>query len=329
MKSGMAVRRLLWAGGLGCGLVLAGLSLPGARAASTTGAAVNPDSAFVTFLVGRGQYQTVSSCNPVVPFPDAKSLSDVKALFDPKGWIASPNVIENYAAHGACASGREEYANWAQLDNLAQAPDAWQPVSAGVHYLRLADLTASQVQAESCGALSGLAAQGFTRAWGLFAFAGGQYKYNSGAGPSTGNAMADIVQHCFAFGRMYGNGVNTRSGTLAPWLVRTLAPIGGTPDTSGGTYEVPSRVISDIKAGVRPDRWFVMQFYRFRSGYVAGNHNCLGPETTHFTKYNEEYCWEDFQAVIGAVPSSAVVVDPATVACAWGRLPDSGWHPGC
>ncbi len=287
------------------------------------------DSAFVTFLFGRAQYQTVRSCRPPVPYPDAKSLSDVKALFAPKGWIASPNVVVNYAANAACATGREEYATWPQLDSLVQSPDGWSPISAGEHYLKLADLTASEVQAETCGSLPNLAAQGFTRAWGLYAFPSGQDKYNSGAGPGSGNAMADIVRHCFAFGRVYGTGLNSRNQLQAPYLVRTLAPIGGKAAGSSGTYVVPSRVIRDLQSGIGPDRWFVIQFYRFRSGAVAGNHNCLGPESTHFTSYNEEYCWEDFQEIINAIPANAVVVDPATVACAWGRLPDDGSHPGC
>jgi hypothetical protein len=141
--------------------------------------------------------------------------------------------------------------------------------------------------------------------------------------------MADIVQHCFAFGRTYGNGVNVRSSMRAPWLVKSLSPVGGTTAGSGGTYEVPSQIINRFKTSIGPGRWIIIQFYRFRSGYVAGDHNCLGPEDTHFTKYNEEYCWEDFQSIVNAVPSSAVVTSPAAVACAWGRLPDSGNHPGC
>ncbi len=322
LSGGSTVRRLLCTGALAAGLAVATLAAPRAGASVT---APNPDSAFVTFLFGRAQYETVSSCRPPVAYPDAKSLSDVKALFAPRGWIASPNVVVNYAANNACATGREEYASWAQLDSLVQPPDGWQPISAGEHYLRLANLTASEVQAETCGSLPGLAAQGFSRAWGLYAFPSGQVLYNKGGGPSTGNAMTDIVQHCFAFGRVYGNGINSRSSMRAPWLVRTFAPIGG----AQGAYVVPSRVIRNIQAGVGPDHWFVVQFYRFRSGAVAGDHNCLGPESTHYTTFHEEYCWEDFQQIINAISASAVVVDPATVACAWGRLPDNGSHPGC
>jgi hypothetical protein len=342
-------RALLFGAALGTGMILAGLSLPRSGAAPATGlpdattssstststpttstTVANPDAAFVTFLFGRAQYQVVVSCRPPVPAPDAKSLSDVKSLFSPKGWIASPNVVVNYAARAACASGREEYATWAQLDSLVQPPDSWEPVSAGEQYLRLANLTAKEVQAESCGSLPGLAAQGFERAWGLYAFPSGQDKYNSGAGPSTGNAMADIVQHCFAFGRVYGGGINSRSSLRAPWIIKALAPIGGTAASNHGTYQVPSRIINDqVARGIGPGRWFVLQFYRFRSGYLAGDHNCQGPENTHFTSYNEEYCWEDFLTIVNAIPASALVVDPATVACAWGRLPDAGWHPGC
>jgi hypothetical protein len=339
---------MLFGVALGAGLVVAGMGLPRSGTAlaglpdSTTSSSTsstsststtsvgNSHAAFVTFLFGRAQYEVVVSCRPPVPASDTKSLADVKALFTPKGWIASPNVVVNYAARGICSAGREAYATWAELDSLLQPPDSWQPVSAGENYLRLATLTASQVQAETCGSLPGLAAQGFNRAWGLYAFPSAQYRYNSGAGPSTGNAMADIVQHCFAFGRVYGSGINDRSTMHAPWFVHALSPIGGTSASNHGTYEVPSRIIrNQVLPGIGPDRWFAIQFYRFRSGYLAGDHNCLGPENTHFTTYNEEYCWEDFQTIVNAIPATAVVVDPATVACAWGRIPDSAWHPGC
>jgi hypothetical protein len=62
---------------------------------------------------------------------------------------------------------------------------------------------------------------------------------------------------------------------------------------------------------------------------VAGDHNCLGPINTHYTKYNEDYCWEDFEAALAAIPASAVVTDPATVACAWGRIPAADPKPTC
>jgi hypothetical protein len=33
------------------------------------------------------------------------------------------------------------------------------------------------------------------------------------------------------------------------------------------------------------------------------------------------YCYNDFLAVLDAVPDAVVVTDPATVATAWGRVP--------
>ncbi len=270
-----------------------------------------------------------AACHPPVIPPDGKTLDDVAALFHAHGWQGTTNVVVDYADAGLCG-GAKDYANWAELAALQSAPYRWQSISASQSYpLDLAALSGSQVQAESCGSLSTFAAKGYTRAWGLFAYPAGRYTYNSGDGAGTGNAQMDIVHNCFAFGRVYGSGVNRRSTLGPPWLIRALSPVGGKAAGSGGRYMGPSMIAGRVAAGIATDTWLVIQFYRFRSGAVPGDHNCLGPESTHFTTLNEEYCWEDFQAILGVIPSDAVVTDPATVACAWGRFPDAGPRPLC
>jgi hypothetical protein len=307
-----------------------GAAVAGARAGAGSGAtppAAGPS--FVTILFGRAQFATAASCNPVKTAPDVKTLADAAKLFQAKGWKGTPNVVIDFANTGRCA-GRKDYASWTQLSSLLSTPFGWQSISGSQSYpFNMASLTASQVQSESCATLPALTAKGFSRAWGLFAYPGGDYTYNKSGVAGSGNAQADIVHNCFAYGRIYGNGSNERARLVAPWLIQALSPVGGTAAGSAGTYQVPSVVAQKVATRVKPDSWFVIQYYRFRSGAVAGDHNCLGPESTHFTKFNEEYCWEDFQVVLAAIPAGAVVTDPATVACAWGRLPDAGPRPKC
>jgi hypothetical protein len=33
----------------------------------------------------------------------------------------------------------------------------------------------------------------------------------------------------------------------------------------------------------------------------------------------ERYCWNDYQSILDAIPATATVTDPKTVAEAWGR----------
>ncbi len=311
-------------------LMVAALAATGASAVAVS-RQQTAGPAYVSFLFGRAQWSPSQSCNPPVPPPDGKTLADVKQLFAVHGWIGTPNAIVDYAKLGPCATGKAIYANWSQLTSLHVSPAPWEAISASLSYVSdFAKLTASKVQLQSCGSLPAFTANGFNRAWGLFAYPGGKIYYNKTGTPGSGNAQTDIVHNCFAFGRIYGSGSNTKAqATASPWLISALSPVGGKAADAGGTYVPPSRVISHLTAGIQPDRWFVLQFYRFRSGAVAGDHNCLGPENTHFTHYNEEYCWEDFQSILNAIPTSAVVTDPATVACAWGRLPDAGTRPAC
>ena len=44
----------------------------------------------------------------------------------------------------------------------------------------------------------------------------------------------------------------------------------------------------------------------------------------HWTSQIETYCLNDFLSVLSAIPAGAQVVDPATVATAWGRVPGGG-----
>lgn len=290
----------------------------------------SPTPPFVSILFGRAQWARGHSCNPPTPPPDAKTLADAWQFISAKGWIATPNVVVNRATSGAC-SGANIFATWNQLQSLHVSPTPWEAVSASQTYpFNMDSMTANEVQTQSCGTLPTFVSYGFNRAWGLFAYPGGKHLYDKNGTPGDGDAQTDIVHNCFAFGRVFGNGRNTRASTTAsPWLISAQSPIGGPSVASGGHYALPSTIIrNSLTPGIGPDQWYVIQFYRFRSG-TGSDHNCAGPEQTHFTNLPEDYCWEDFQTIIDAIPPIAVVTDPATVACVWGRLPDAGPPPTC
>jgi hypothetical protein len=139
-----------------------------------------------------------------------------------------------------------------------------------------------------------------------------------------------MVASCYAYGRRYGSGLNTRSRMRAPWYQSTLSVNGGncnTPSLRCYTYAAPRRYASPITlrdriASLRADQWFVMQHYRFVTGSMSGQWDCSAADwRRHWTASPEEYCWNDYLSVLDRIPASVVVTDPASVAVAWGRQP--------
>ena len=73
------------------------------------------------------------------------------------------------------------------------------------------------------------------------------------------------------------------------------------------------------------DEWTSLQFYRFLVG--AGTDGTLSWDCTspnwqdHWTSQGEAYCYNDFLAVMAAIPANVETVSPATVATAWNVNP--------
>src|SRR5207244_5768837 len=58
----------------------------------------------------------------------------------------------------------------------------------------------------------------------------------------------------------------------------------------------------------------------FVTGYQPGHWDCTSPNAQeHWTNDTERYCWNDYLAVVSALPANVTVTDPASVGAAWGR----------
>ena len=73
--------------------------------------------------------------------------------------------------------------------------------------------------------------------------------------------------------------------------------------------------------------WLSLGSYKFVVGQRAGpgrqQWDCTSPDPArHWTTDDEVYCWTDYLAILdGLAPLQLEVVDPATVAERWGRVP--------
>lgn len=282
-------------------------------------------TAYLTISFGRTQWvQTDTACHAL---PNTVNLGQVASQMQSMGLMGTGNVITSRtpASGFLCWGQFELQPGWDELATLRDS-FGWQFVSASQSYKDMTTLTTAQQQAESCGSLPIFQAHGHMRAWGLFAYP------NNKLNPTV---QANVVAHCFAFGRKYWNGVpNYRPTTKAPWFLKTDSVNGGACNdptqpcyTLGGSrYRSPAALAALVN--VAPDHYYNVQFYRFVTGKQGVLHgpgftwDCTSSDwTQHWTSNGELYCYNDFLSVIGAIPPSVVVTDPATVATAWGRLP--------
>lgn len=310
---------------------------------------------FVTLLLGRsraGVDPDAAACGRpglVSPGGNRLSLAEVarKARSVRAGVTFTGTVITSDA--NAPPDGCSSETSW---DHLAELRDdyGWSFVSQGKEYVTLPNRaiaypygTAQSQSDNICGSLDDLAANGHTRAWGMFAY-------------PDGNGRDDVARYitteCFAFGRIYQPGVNTRglyaaaNGVVAPDLryVRATSVLGGRcADVSlpcshltvrnNRSYMSP-RVLQRL-VGVGPGQWAVVQVYVLAEGFrivppedptAHLQWDCRGSGPAHWdqhwTSRPEIYCWNDLADVIQSIPASATVTDPATVAEVWGVVPD-------
>ncbi len=95
---------------------------------------------------------------------------------------------------------------------------------------------------------------------------------------------------------------------------------------SGAGYDPPAEVLARIGALGDGD-WLSLGSYKFVVGQRAGpgrqQWDCTSPDPArHWTTDDEVYCWTDYLAILDALaPQQLEVVDPATVAERWGRVP--------
>ena len=186
-------------------------------------------------------------------------------------------------------------------------------------------MTPEEQAAETCGTLPTFVAEGFNDAWGLYAY--GNEKRSS-------PIQKYLVATCFAFGRTYRGGVNSRAAMVSPYWQNTNSITGGAcndvalpcdqfqPDQKSSRYMSPVR-LANLVAHEGGDQWIDLQFYKLVSGAQSDGKyswDCTSADwTQHWTGEPELYCQNDFDAILNAIPAGIVSADPATVATAWGR----------
>ena len=146
-----------------------------------------PKPGYVTIMFGRSMIGSVSNCTLR---PGAVSLFATADLLRARGIAATSNATIDQI--GTCAGGNR-YATWAQLAALRDSY-GWTLTSRGKTSRILSTLSPAEQFDETCGSLQSFVDHGFTRAWGMYGYPGGEPVLSVQNGP---------VKDCFAYGRDY------------------------------------------------------------------------------------------------------------------------------
>jgi hypothetical protein len=293
---------------------------------ATTQAASPP---FLTLLFSRTQVTSATQCTPL---PQAVRLDTAVAPeLKRRGHKGTGTLVLRFTGERAlqCYADRDRNghivrggailgASWAAAGRLRDR-FGWAFVSHSRSYRDMTRLAPAQQHAESCGTLPAFRAHGHNRADGLFAYPNNRF---------TASIQRNVVSRCFDFARAYGGGINTRAAVSRSWLVHASAVDGGACNIAAlqcYRLRTPQRYASPAALGSRVARlsqnqWMILQGYRFVRGQVLGRFDCTGADwRSHWTTSTEEYCWSDYLKVLDRITRSTRVVDPKTVAVAWGR----------
>lgn len=294
--------------------------------------ATNPG--YLTIMFGRSNW--VAASRKCVAVPGAPTLLQVGEAMAAMGLTGTGAVVTDTIGSTTEGCGtfshNNEYPTWSDLVALQSL--GWSFVSASETYKpKMTTISYANQVAESCGSLtdpvSGLYTHGFSDAWGMFAYPDDEF---------TSAIQTNPVSNCFAFGRTYQTGRNIESSMASPWLQRTNSVSGGRCDDvtlachtmhetgcHGCSPYYTSPATLEALVNTAGGEWTSLQFYRFLVG--AGTDGTLSWDCTspnwqdHWTSQGEAYCYNDFLAVMAAVPANVRTVSPATVATAWGVNP--------
>lgn len=287
---------------------------------ATTGGGTGDGTPFVTLLFSRSQWAAHDSCQVA---PGSVTLEQVAADLTAKGRNGTSTIVTSQPPTTGLRCVRDGLVpSWPTLERIHR-DYRWEYVSHSKTAPDMTKLSASAAYDESCGTLSLLYSHGFDRAWGLFAYPVNRF---------TDSIQSNIVSTCFAYGRRYVGSRNQRSTMAAPWYANAWSVNGGAcNDPSRACYSIqtrfryvdPSKLASFVRVGA--GEWAIIQFYALVTGAKlsgATRWDCTSADwRQHFVSRTELYCWNDYQTVLSAIPSGAVVTDPASVATAWGSNP--------
>lgn len=281
-----------------------------------------PQQGYLTIMFGRSMLGSATSSCAIRP--GAVSLFTIAGLLQTRGIAASSNATVDQV--GTCG-GTIRYASWDELATLRDSY-GWSLTSRGKTSRDISTLSAADQLDETCGSLQVFADHGFTRAWGMYSYPGGDPVEAVQDGP---------VQQCFSYGRDY-EPLSNAYPLASPYLALVNDVLGGRCRNpalscyqmhvkSSRWYTPPAFLAAYANAGLDGSgRWTVLQFYRIVSGH-AGTvtsttpaWNCDSPDPrNHWTSQPELYCLNDMLWVIDHVSPAIAYSDPATLGAAQGR----------
>jgi len=227
-------------------------------------------------------------------------------------------------AHRGCVHFKGALtASWPDLERLHEH-FRWSFVSHSRTYATNLDrLSTRELYRGTCGTLRVLRKHGYTRADGLFAYPNNKWT----------TKIQQQVSRCFAWGRRYeGEPGLKRELMREPFFQPTEGISGGKCHLAGAScvhlptvvkYKSPVAIADQLKSLTRGN-WLTLQSYVFVTGSRAGQWDCTSPDwRLHWSSDVERYCWVDYLRILDAIPDRVNVVDPKTVARAWGRKDDT------
>jgi hypothetical protein len=301
---------------LGLGVLTAAFLVSGAPGGATAPVRTAAGPGYVSVLFGRSQNGVVdSNCQQL---PGSVTIPTALAEFKRRGWIGTGVVVVSSTTPSTdtCTQGTV-YPSWATMRGWRDQY-GFEVVSEG-NYIDVKTQTPQQVKAQSCDLLPTFVQQGFSRAWGMWAYP---------ANISTPAIQTQIIDTCFAYGRKYVSRVN-KLPIPAPYFQDTQQIRGGNcnlpnlPCSSiyhwGNPYEDPAQISAEVQ--VHGGQWMAIQVYRLVAGAGAAWDCTSADWRAHWTTQHETYCWNDLLAALQTMPAGTVVTDPATVAQGNGQVP--------
>jgi hypothetical protein len=312
-----------------CGPAVAGERAGGPGAAPR---AATPTS-YVTLLFSR---TAVAAADGSPCLPDARNVATLSGTVAPylaqRGLAGTGSIQTGTTAQSATVCthyGETSAISWDGAAALASRY-GWHFVSHSATFpTNWSTLSPARIQAETCGSATTLDAHGLPGAHGLFAWPSDSY---------VAWIQTNYVSTCFAFGRQYSPIPTTTAYALTPpYYQHTKGLNGGACNDptlpcytikargNSGHYNLPSSIISKLKA-LKAGDWYTIQAYLLVTGKSpvyktnATAWDCTSSDPRqHWTNDNERYCWNDYQRMVAAIPSTVLVTDPLTVAHLIGR----------
>jgi hypothetical protein len=308
----------------------------GTRAHRPPGSGASPASTpttYVTLLFSRTEGAAADG-SPCVP--DARNVATLQGTVAPfltgHGMAGTGSIQTGLTKQSTSACthyGETAVVSWDAASSLSKTY-GWRFVSHSATFpTNWSTLTPARIQAETCGSAATIDAHGLLGAHGLFAWPSDSY---------TDAIQSAYVSTCFAFGRQYSTIPTTTAYALTPpYYQRTKGINGGACNDptlpcytikargNAGHYNLPSSIISRLN-GLKAGDWYTIQVYllvtgrspAYKTNPTAWDCTSADPRQ-HWTNDNERYCWNDYQRIVRAIPSTALVTDPLTVAHLIGR----------